>query len=143
MTRFRFAASASALALLASVALPSAVQADEAGSDVIGDLFAAVGQPADVRAGGDAASEDTLALDDLADISGGAALAIDDSALSNQELTANNSNNTVGGDVGTGDIRFSEGAFSSFSGVGNVVVNTGVQANIQGSINVTINGTSF
>jgi len=143
MTRFRFAASASALALLASVALPSAVQADEAGSDAIGDLFAAAGQPADVQAGGDTAGEDTLALDDLADISGGAALAIDDSALSNQELTANNSNNTVGGDVGTGDIRFSEGAFSSFSGVGNVVVNTGVQANIQGSINVTINGTSF
>jgi hypothetical protein len=141
MTRIRIAASVSAFALLAGVTLSSAAQAEEAVStpDAIGDVYAALVQP-----GESASGEDTLAVDDLADISGGAvAINIEDAALSTQELTANTSNNAIGGDVGTGDIRFSEGAFSNFNGVGNVVVNTGVQANIQGSINVTINGTSF
>lgn len=135
MTRFRLAASASAFALFACVTLPGAALAEQVDPDAIGAAIEAAAQSAD--------SADPLELQDLADISGGAALAIDDSALSSQELTANTSDNSIGGDVGTGDIKFSDGAFSNFNGVGNVVVNTGVQANIQGSINVTINGSSF
>lgn len=142
MTRFRLAASASALAIFASVTLSGAALAQEVDPAV--DAIGAAIETASAQASIEASEDKALGLDDLADISGGAVdINVEDSALSNQELTANNSDNTIGGDVTGGDIKFSEGAFANFNGVGNVVVNTGVQANIQGSINVTINGTSF
>lgn len=57
-----------------------------------------------------------------------------------QTLSASNSGNSIGGDLLTGDVTFSDGALDNFNGVGNVVINTGANSNLQGSILVTIVG---
>lgn len=58
---------------------------------------------------------------------------------SNQNLNANNSGNSITADtVGSGDIAISEGAFAGFSGIGNFVVNSGHNNNLQGSLSITI-----
>lgn len=65
---------------------------------------------------------------------------VSNTVLTEQQLTATNSGNAVvaTGNIVTGDIAFSSTALSGFSGVGNFVVNTGNNSNLQGSINVTI-----
>lgn len=65
---------------------------------------------------------------------------VSNTVLTEQQLTATNSGNSVvaAGNIVTGDIAFSSTALSGFSGVGNFVVNTGNNSNLQGSINVTI-----
>lgn len=78
-----------------------------------------------------------LAADDLDAISGGQEVTA--SVLSNQQLTAANSGNSVNaGTVRSGDVTFSGGALSNFSGVGNFVVNTGNNNNLQGAISLNI-----
>ncbi|MDD3838113.1 MAG: hypothetical protein WCY15_14555 [Phenylobacterium sp.] len=57
-----------------------------------------------------------------------------------QTLTATNSGNTIGGDLNSGDVSFSEAAMDGFNGVGNVVINTGANSNLQGNILVTVIG---
>jgi hypothetical protein len=57
-----------------------------------------------------------------------------------QTLTATNSGNTIGGDLISGDVSFSEAAMDGFNGVGNVVINTGANSNLQGNILVTVIG---
>ena len=60
-------------------------------------------------------------------------------ALSDQDLTAISSGNQVTGNViGSGSISFSDGALAGFGGIGNFVLNTGHNNNLQGAINVTI-----
>lgn len=60
-------------------------------------------------------------------------------ASSMQTLTATNSGNTVTADtIETGDITLSADALSGFSGVGNFVMNTGNNNNLQGSISIVI-----
>jgi hypothetical protein len=60
-------------------------------------------------------------------------------ALSEQDLTAINTGNRIeAGTVGSGAISMSGSALSGFSGIGNFVMNTGHNNNLQGSINVTI-----
>lgn len=59
--------------------------------------------------------------------------------LSDQQLAATNSGNSVVANVlQTGDVAFSANALAGFSGVGNFVINTGNNSNIQGAISVTI-----
>jgi hypothetical protein len=59
--------------------------------------------------------------------------------LSSQTLTAINSGNSVTGEtVQNGDIVLSPDAFSGFSGIGNFVMNTGNNNNLQGSIGVVV-----
>jgi hypothetical protein len=71
---------------------------------------------------------------DLATMSGGAAVAV-----TNQNLSAVNSGNTVSANtLTTGDVTLQSNAFSGFSGIGNFVVNTGNNNNIQGSLSVTV-----
>ncbi|MFC3076722.1 hypothetical protein ACFODL_01335 [Phenylobacterium terrae] len=57
-----------------------------------------------------------------------------------QTLTATASGNSIGGDLLSGDVNFSDGALDNFSGVGNVVINTGANSNLQGSVLVTVVG---
>jgi hypothetical protein len=78
-----------------------------------------------------------LTADDLDQISGGQEITT--SVLSNQQLTAANAGNSVNAaSVRSGDVTFSGGALANFSGVGNFVVNTGNNNNLQGAISLSI-----
>lgn len=70
---------------------------------------------------------------DLAGMSGGASVAV-----TNQELNAVNSSTVTAGSLTTGDVTLQSGAFNGFSGVGNFVINTGNNNNVQGTLSVTI-----
>jgi hypothetical protein len=60
-------------------------------------------------------------------------------ALTEQDLTAVNSGNQINaGVVESGSISFRDNALSGFNGIGNFVMNTGNNNNLQGSISVTI-----
>jgi hypothetical protein len=77
-----------------------------------------------------------LASEDLGEIRG-QGLAVE--VLSDQQLSATSSGNSViANTVRSGDITFSGSALSGFSGVGNFVVNTGNNNNLQGAISVNI-----
>lgn len=60
-------------------------------------------------------------------------------ADSTQALNAVNSGNSItAGHVGSGDIALTEGAFAGFAGIGNFVINTGHNNNLQGSLSIMI-----
>lgn len=60
-------------------------------------------------------------------------------AGANQNLTATNTGNSIhAGSVGSGDITLTEGAFAGFSGIGNFVVNSGHNNNLQGSLSIIV-----
>ncbi|MBP2157856.1 MULTISPECIES: hypothetical protein [Asticcacaulis] len=81
-------------------------------------------------------SETPMAIEDL---DATAAQGVEINTISDQDLNAVNSGNTIVANTLTnGDISFSAGALSGFSGVGNFVTNTGNNSNLQGSISVTI-----
>lgn len=64
---------------------------------------------------------------------------VDTTVLSEQQLNATTSGNSViATTMHTGDVAFSSSALSSFAGVGNFVINTGNNSNLQGTINVSI-----
>ena len=64
---------------------------------------------------------------------------VDTTVLSEQQLNATNSGNSViANTLHTGDVAFSTSALSGFAGVGNFVINTGNNSNLQGTINVSI-----
>ena len=78
-----------------------------------------------------------LAPEDLSQISGGQGVHVD--LLSNQQLTATSSGNSVTANtIESGDVSFSSGSLQGFSGIGNFVINTGANNNLQGSISVSI-----
>lgn len=78
-------------------------------------------------------SDDTLAA-----LSGGTAVNTS-VALTEQDLTAVNTGNTISaGVVTTGAITVRDNAFSGFNGVGNVIMNTGNNNNLQSSMSVTV-----
>ncbi len=58
--------------------------------------------------------------------------------LTEQNLSAVNGSQMQGGTIGSGQIFLDGGAFSNFDGVGNFILNTGHQNNIQSAINLTI-----
>jgi hypothetical protein len=73
--------------------------------------------------------------EDLAGFSGGEEMI----AVTNQNLTALNSGNSVNaGSVVNGQVVLEANAFSGFSGLGNFVINTGNNNNLQGSMSVNI-----
>jgi hypothetical protein len=77
-----------------------------------------------------------LGLDELADLRGGEAIVIQHTT---QTLTAVNSGNSVNGDtIGSGAVNLGSGAFNGYDGIGNFVINTGHNNNLQGSISVSI-----
>lgn len=70
---------------------------------------------------------------ELGAISGGQGVVVE--ALSNQQLSASNSGSVAADEVATGNVDFSTG---DYSGIGNFVVNTGNNNNLQGVISVNI-----
>jgi hypothetical protein len=59
--------------------------------------------------------------------------------MSEQQLSATNSGNSIVANVmRNGDVSFSTSALTGFTGVGNFVINTGNNSNLQGSISVNI-----
>ncbi len=71
---------------------------------------------------------------DLTDMRGGQAIVI-----GTQTLTAVNSGSVLNGNYTAGSIALSDNALSNFNGLGNVLINTGAQNNLQSAMNVTIN----
>jgi hypothetical protein len=77
-----------------------------------------------------------LGADELADLRGGEIVV---SQTTTQNMTATNSGNTVTARrVDSGDITLAADAFSGYDGIGNFVMNTGHNNNLQGSISVSI-----
>ena len=61
------------------------------------------------------------------------------SVLSEQDLVAvNNGNTIVAGSVDSGQISIDRGAFEGFAGIGNFVINSGHNNNLQGAITINI-----
>jgi hypothetical protein len=71
--------------------------------------------------------------DDLLQLRGGHAIVV-----GNQTLTAV-TNGTFNGNYSAGSVALADNALSNFNGLGNLVINTGAQNNLQSAMNVTIN----
>ena len=80
--------------------------------------------------------EGLLTPDELSDLRGGETIVFQNT---NQSLNATNTGNSVvGNTVGSGAVNLNSDAFRGFDGIGNFVINTGHNNNLQGSISVTI-----
>lgn len=80
---------------------------------------------------------EVMSAEDMGALSGGTG--VDIVTITDQTLTAVNNGNTVIGDtVGSGEVNIGSNAFSGYSGVGNFVINTGHNNNLQSSLNVSI-----
>jgi len=80
---------------------------------------------------------EVLSMEDMGALSGGTGVEV--IVITDQTLTANNNGNTVIGDtVGSGQVNIGSNAFSGYSGLGNFVINTGHNNNLQSSMNVSI-----
>jgi hypothetical protein len=78
-----------------------------------------------------------LSLEDMDALSGGTGVEVMIDV--DQVLTAINTGNTVTGDtVTSGEVNIGSGAFSGYDGIGNFVINTGHNNNLQSSMNVSI-----
>lgn len=78
-----------------------------------------------------------LTSEDMQDLAGGTALDVD--VITEGTLDAVNSGNSVNGDVvGSGQIDIGANAFAGYSGLGNFVINSGHNNNLQSSMNVSI-----
>jgi hypothetical protein len=80
-----------------------------------------------------------VAEDQLSAVTGGAE-PTPDPALSNSTLSSTNTGNSVNaaGAIANGQIQFSGAALQNFSGVGNMVFNTGNNSNLEGNITVNV-----
>ncbi|MGD9968669.1 MAG: hypothetical protein AB7T59_19280 [Hyphomonadaceae bacterium] len=84
-----------------------------------------------------AGETELLSTEDMAALAGGSGVEI--VVDTDQVLTAVNTGNTVSGDVvDSGQVNIGSGAFAGYEGVGNFVINTGHNNNLQSSMNVTI-----
>jgi len=84
-----------------------------------------------------AAEVELLSAGEMDVLAGGTGVEVE--VVTDQVLTATNSGNTVTGDViGSGEITLGSDAFSGYSGIGNFVINTGHNNNLQSSVNVSI-----
>lgn len=78
-----------------------------------------------------------LSLEDMDALAGGTG--VDIVMITDQTLTATNTGNTVTGDVvGSGQVNLGSGAFSGYSGLGNFVINTGHNNNLQSTMSVSV-----
>ncbi|MEQ1808373.1 MAG: hypothetical protein ABL889_00505 [Terricaulis sp.] len=78
-----------------------------------------------------------LSSEDMDALSGGTGVEV--VIDTDQVLTATNTGNSVIGDVvGSGQVNLGTGAFSGYNGLGNFVINTGHNNNLQSSMNVSI-----
>ncbi|NJS13667.1 MAG: hypothetical protein HC788_02430 [Sphingopyxis sp.] len=121
---------AAVTAALAAVDHDSAAApgADMAGSpSVAAPAAAAPALPSDTES-------DAVADDDLLLLRGGETIVV-----GNQTLTAISNGNAFNGNYVAGNIALTDNALSNFNGIGNVLMNTGAQNNLQSAMNVTIN----
>jgi hypothetical protein len=80
---------------------------------------------------------EVMSLDDLGSLSGGTG--VDVNVVTEQTLNAVNTGNTVSGNtVTSGTMNIGSNAFSGFSGIGNFVMNTGHNNNLQASMSVNV-----
>ncbi|MCX7357599.1 MAG: hypothetical protein NT015_05600 [Alphaproteobacteria bacterium] len=78
-----------------------------------------------------------LSLEDMGALSGGTGVEV--VIDTGQVLTATNTGNSVTGDtVSSGQVNLGSGAFSGYDGIGNFVINTGHNNNLQSSMNVSV-----
>jgi hypothetical protein len=78
-----------------------------------------------------------LSLEDMDALAGGTGVEV--VVDTEQVLNATNTGNSVTGDVvGSGQVNIGSGAFSGYDGIGNFVINTGHNNNLQSSMNVSI-----
>lgn len=79
-----------------------------------------------------------IADDDLADLNGREG-GNQTTVMSEQDLVAVNNGNTItAGSVDSGRISIERGAFDGFTGIGNFVINSGHNNNLQGAITINI-----
>lgn len=98
---------------------------------------AAAQEPLATPAPAPAGEAEVLSLDDMDALSGGTGVEV--VVDTGQVLTATNTGNTVTGDVvGSGEVNIGPGAFSGYDGIGNFVINTGHNNNLQSSMNISI-----
>lgn len=81
-----------------------------------------------------AADPNVIADSDLLQMRGGQAIVV-----GNQTLTAISNGNAFTGNYTAGSIALADNTLSNFNGLGNLVINTGAQNNLQSAMNVTIN----
>jgi hypothetical protein len=80
---------------------------------------------------------EVLSTEDMDALAGGTG--VDIVMITDQTLTALNSGNTVIGEtVDSGQVNLGSGAFSGYSGLGNFVINTGHNNNLQSSMSVSV-----
>jgi hypothetical protein len=102
-----------------------------------GLAFASVASAQEAPSSASASDVEVLSLEDMDALAGGDG--VDVVVITDQTLNAVNSGNTVTGDVvGSGQVTLGSGAFSGYSGLGNFVINTGHNNNLQSTMNVSI-----
>lgn len=110
------------------------------GAALAGGLAFATIASADELPSAPASPEDgmsALSLEDMDALAGGTG--VDIVVITDQTLTSTNTGNTVTGDVvGSGQVTLGSGAFNGYSGLGNFVINTGHNNNLQSSMNVSV-----
>jgi len=80
---------------------------------------------------------EVLSLEEMEALSGGTGVEV--VIDTDQVLTATNTGNTVSGDVvSSGQVNIGANAFSGYDGIGNFVINTGHNNNLQSSMNVAV-----
>ncbi len=123
------------LAVIAIPALASTAYAEDlAQATTTADTNAALPAIAEPAPAITLTEDATLSDSDLGDLRGGDAIVV-----GTQTLTAINSGTVITGNYTAGNIRISDNALSNFNGLGNLVINTGAQNNLQSAMNVTIN----
>ena len=99
--------------------------------------IAAAEEPSSPAPAAEASDAEILSLDDMESLAGGTG--VDVHVITTSVLDAVNNGNTVTGDVvGSGQVNIGSDAFAGYSGLGNFVINTGHNNNLQSSMNVSI-----
>lgn len=94
-------------------------------------------EPSSPAPAAEATDAEILSLDDMESLAGGTG--VDVHVITTSVLDAVNNGNTVTGDVvGSGQVNIGSDAFAGYSGLGNFVINTGHNNNLQSSMNVSI-----
>ncbi|HYD87545.1 MAG TPA: hypothetical protein VEA80_08735 [Vitreimonas sp.] len=84
-----------------------------------------------------AGEPELLSMDDMDALAGGTG--VDVSVITEGTLTAINTGNTVSGDtVNSGQVNIGSNAFSGYGGLGNFVINTGHNNNLQSNMSVSV-----
>lgn len=116
------------------VAIEPTVSAVDVGANEQPNVAVLVDAPVLIARDANVLADDILADDDLLQLRGGHAIVV-----GNQTLTAISNGNAFTGNYTAGSIALADNALSNFNGLGNLVINTGAQNNLQSAMNVTIN----